>query len=121
MSRVVHFEISADDPARAIAFYQNVFGWQASQWGEQAYWLLSTGPEGVPGIDGGLMPRGEGFPGIVNTIDVSDLEASIGAVESNGGKVMMRIPVEGVGNMAYCWDSEGNLFGMMQAAPNAAL
>jgi predicted enzyme related to lactoylglutathione lyase len=25
--RIVHFEIPADDPARAIAFYQSAFGW----------------------------------------------------------------------------------------------
>ncbi len=121
MSRVVHFEISADDPARAVAFYQNVFGWEVSQWGGQDYWLLTTGPEGTPGINGGIMPRGEGFPSIVNTVDVADLEASIAAVEANGGKVMMKIPVQGVGHMAYCWDSEGNLFGMMQADSDAAM
>jgi uncharacterized protein len=35
MSRVVHFEIHAEDPQRAINFYANVFGWQFSQWGDQ--------------------------------------------------------------------------------------
>jgi catechol 2,3-dioxygenase-like lactoylglutathione lyase family enzyme len=28
MPRVVHFEIHADDPKRAIKFYQDVFGWE---------------------------------------------------------------------------------------------
>ena len=36
MARVVHFELAADDPARAVAFYANVFGWQINQWGDQA-------------------------------------------------------------------------------------
>ena len=27
MPRVVHFELPADDPKRAIAFYEKVFGW----------------------------------------------------------------------------------------------
>ena len=27
MPRVVHFEIHADDPERAIRFYHSVFGW----------------------------------------------------------------------------------------------
>ena len=26
MSRVIHFELAADDPQRAIAFYEKVFG-----------------------------------------------------------------------------------------------
>ena len=32
MSRIVHFEINADDPQRAVAFYQNVFGWEIKKW-----------------------------------------------------------------------------------------
>lgn len=28
MPRVVHFEIPADDPGRAVKFYESVFGWQ---------------------------------------------------------------------------------------------
>ena len=28
MSRVVHFEIPADDPERAVEFYKKVFGWK---------------------------------------------------------------------------------------------
>ena len=28
MPRVVHFEIHADDPERAINFYKSVFGWE---------------------------------------------------------------------------------------------
>ena len=42
MSRVVHFEISADQPDRAIRFYQNVFGWQFTKWdGPMPYWLVT--------------------------------------------------------------------------------
>ncbi len=28
MSRVVHFEIQADQPERAVDFYKNAFGWE---------------------------------------------------------------------------------------------
>ena len=44
MPRPVHFEISADDPERALHFYQAVFGWKSQKWdGPQDYWLISTG------------------------------------------------------------------------------
>ena len=33
MNRVVHFELGAIEPARAVKFYQTVFGWEAQQWG----------------------------------------------------------------------------------------
>lgn len=32
MNRVVHFEISADDPTRAVNFYTNAFGWEIKKW-----------------------------------------------------------------------------------------
>lgn len=32
MSRVIHFEIHADDPGRAAGFYGEVFGWEVQKW-----------------------------------------------------------------------------------------
>ena len=46
MSRVVHFEIPADDPVRAAKFYEDVFGWKIEKWeGPFDYWLVTTGEE----------------------------------------------------------------------------
>ncbi|WP_202613585.1 VOC family protein [Ornithinimicrobium cerasi] len=36
MSRVVHFEIHAEDVGRAVAFYGDVFGWTFEDWSEFA-------------------------------------------------------------------------------------
>ena len=120
MSRVVHFEISADDPARALSFYERALGWKAVQWGDQDYWLLATGDAEEPGINGALMPRRENWPAIVNTLDVASLADTVAAVAANGGKVIeARMVVPGVGYLAYCLDTEGNAFGLMQSDPNA--
>jgi len=40
MGCVVHFEIHADKPERAVKFYQPVFNWEFSKWGEVEYWLV---------------------------------------------------------------------------------
>jgi len=32
MPRVIHFDLPADDPERAIRFYETVFGWQIRKW-----------------------------------------------------------------------------------------
>jgi predicted enzyme related to lactoylglutathione lyase len=32
MPRVVHFEIHAGDPSRAISFYEKLFGWKFQKW-----------------------------------------------------------------------------------------
>ena len=49
MSRVIHFELSMDNPERAIKFYSDVFGWDSEKWeGPMDYWMISTGKgEGI--------------------------------------------------------------------------
>jgi predicted enzyme related to lactoylglutathione lyase len=128
MPRVVHFEIHADEPERAIRFYTAAFGWKVARWPGQDYWLVKTGEDGQPGIDGGIMPRQgprppEGQP--VNafpcTIQVDDLDHHLAKVLEAGGKnVVPRMPIPGVGWLAYCHDTEGNVFGLMQRDPAAA-
>jgi len=121
MPRVVHFEIPADSPERAVKFYQEVFGWQFQKWeGPMEYWMVTTGPEGRPGINGGLLRRQQPGQGTVNTVDVESVDAAVATVEKNGGKVALpKTAIPGVGYLAYGIDPEGNIFGMMQADPNA--
>lgn len=121
MPRVIHFDIAADDPERAVAFYRQAFGWEIVKWaGPMEYWLVMTGPEGEPGIDGGIGRRSAPGEGTVNTIGVQDLEATVAAVLANGGTVIQpRHAVPGVGWLAYCADTEGNAFGLMQDDPTA--
>ena len=122
MSRVVHFEVPADDPERAIKFYESVFGWRIEKWdGPIEYWLIMTGPEDQPGIDGGLAPREDSAIGIENFIDVKDLDASLKAVTDQGGEITRpRMTVPGVGWVAYIKDTEGNIFALMQRDSDAA-
>ena len=115
MPRVIHFEIAADDVKRAAKFYSDVFGWKIDKWeGPQEYWLVTTGKEG-PGIDGGLMKRDEHFPPTTNTIDVPSVDDFTAKIGKSGGKVVVpKMAIPGVGWMAYCTDTEGNIFGIMQ-------
>ena len=122
MSRVVHFEIPADNPERAIKFYEKVFDWQIEKWeGPIEYWLIMTGEEDKPVIDGGLARREDPTTGVENTIDVKDLDASLANVKGHGGEVIRpRMAVPGVGWMAYIKDTEGNVFGLMENDLEAA-
>jgi predicted enzyme related to lactoylglutathione lyase len=122
MPRVVHFEIPAKDSAKIVAFYREVFGWEFSKWDQGDYWLVKTGEDGVPGINGGLYSPEQGMSGTVNTIDVPDLDSFVSKVRANGGQVVApKMPVPGVGWLAYCRDVEGNAFGIMQADPNVRM
>jgi predicted enzyme related to lactoylglutathione lyase len=126
MPRVVHFEIHAADPERGVKFYENVFGWTFQKWeGPMDYWLITTGPDSEPGINGGLIRRQGGIDGqaviaYVCTVGVDDLDATMASVEANGGTVAVpKMPIPGVGWLAYYKDTEGNIFGIMQSDPTA--
>src|SRR5688572_22269963 len=108
MSRVVHFEVYAKDTARALKFYESTLGWQFSKWdGPAEYWMIKTGPDEAPGINGGLMERpypveGEAVNAFVCTVDTTDLDALVATVTENGGTLAVpKMPVPGVGWLAY--------------------
>lgn len=115
MPRPIHFELPADDPERLGRFYGEAFGWTVQKWdGPMDYWFLMTG-EGEPGIDGAFAKRSEGERGTVNTIGVEDLDGTLAKVKAAGGSVVReKSAIPGVGWMAYCQDTEGNAFGLMQ-------
>lgn len=120
MSRVIHFEIPAENPERAAAFYKKIFGWKFEKWGAMDYWLVNTGADGQPGINGGMMPKQGPVTGTTNTIGVESVDDSVKAVQDAGGKLIMgKTPIPTVGYFAYLQDTEGNIFGVMQADPNA--
>lgn len=124
MPRVVHFDIDSDDPERAIGFYGGVFGWKFEKWeGPMEYWLVTTGPEEEPGINGGLGLRTEGelsFNTYRNTIEVPDADEYAAKVREMGGQVIMdKMAIPGVGWFVPCVDTEGNHFGLMQSDESA--
>ena len=121
MPRLVHFEMNVKDVHKTIAFYESVFGWEFKKWdGPMDYWLIMTGDENEPGIDGGLGFEEEGFPKVINTIDVNNIDDIIKKIESNGGEIVrLKHAVPGVGWLAYFKDSEGVMSGIMQNDANA--
>ena len=123
MGRVVHFEIHADDMDRAETFYTSVFGWEVHRFdGPVDYRLLNTGPKSKSGIDGALVERraaidGEAVIAFVCTVDVDDIAATEAKVKDAGGEqVVDRHEIPEVGQLSYFKDTEGNVFGALQAA-----
>jgi uncharacterized protein len=125
MGRVIHFEIHASDPDRAVTFYTEVFGWKVEKsQGPVDYWLATTGPDEEPGINGAILRRMGSEPSsdqavnsFVNTIQVSSLEETERTVPDAGGEqVLPRQEIPGVGLLAYFKDTEGNIFGALEPA-----
>ena len=122
MSRIVHFEIPAADPEKCMNFYKTVFGWSFHAWGEGTdYYLAQTGDNSAPGINGAVMKRRDPAQPVVNTLDVSDIDATAGKIEENGGQIVVpKMAVPGIGWLLYFKDTDGNIFGVMQNDPSAA-
>lgn len=135
MNRVIHFEIHAADPERAAKFYGEVFGWDIKEWvvpgvempEENRYWLVTTGSEREAGINGGILVRrgaapaeGQAVNAYVCTIGVASVDECVARALAAGATVALpKMPIKGVGWLAYCKDTEGNIFGMMQDDKNA--
>lgn len=118
MHRVIHFEIPADQPERAIKFYADVFGWKTTKWdGPEPYWLVATGDPATPGINGGLMNRHDPAQPWTNVVDTPDIDDTIGKIEAAGGEVVVpKMEIPGVGVVIYAKDTERNIFGVIQPA-----
>ena len=123
MPRVNHFEIYTANPEAVQPFYEDVFGWtfQKFEGGPIEYWLITTGPDDEPGINGGLTrPRTGQMPGTLNTVAVGSLDATIKKIEERGGKICVpKMAISRVGWLAYAEDPDGNVFGIIQPDTNA--
>jgi len=122
MPRIIHVEIPTKDPDKSVDFYTKAFGWEIEKWdGPQDYWLIATGDQQAPGINGALMRASDSWKVPTFVLDVADVDEAIRKVTENGGTVVMpKGPVPGIGWVAYFHDPSGNLFGVMQDDPTAA-
>ena len=119
MAKVVHFEITADDVARARRFYE-VFGWEIVDSGMPGgeYWLAHTGDDTEMGTNGAIMPRSFNSQPAIIWIGVDDLDGSIAKVVAAGGTLAgEKQTVPGIGDTIYARDTEGNTFGIIQPLP----
>jgi predicted enzyme related to lactoylglutathione lyase len=136
---IVHFELPADDPERAAAFYRDLFGWTIRKWqaaggktegaregGPMEYWMVSTVPtdeQGRPtraGVNGGMMRRMHPGQTPVNYISVESVEEHARKAEGLGAEVVVpKTPVAGMGWFVWLKDPESNVFGIWQEDPRA--
>ena len=118
---IVHFEIPADDIARAKAFYEKTFGWKIKPFpmppGEE-YFGVTTRKKGELGIDGGMMKRKMPGQPFTNYITVKSIDAMNQAVQTNGGTIVLVKQEIGqsMGWISVFKDPENNLIGLHQAA-----
>lgn len=128
MPRVIHFEIHATNPLELIPFYESLFGWTLTRFiPEVEYWTIVTGSDDQPGINGGLVKRQGPAPvemqsvnGSVCTVQVESVDEILAKNAELGGSVALpKMPIPGIGWLAYIKDLDGNILGIMNPDPTA--
>lgn len=116
MPKVVHFNLTADDPERAIAFYQSVFDWKVRKMDNpDEYWLIRAGDDDEFGIDGGLVRRVNPSDTTINIIHIPSAKEFAAKIEAAGGKIIEpKRAIKGAGYLVKCQDTEGNTFGILE-------
>jgi len=110
-----HFAINCDDVDRAKSFYEGVVGWNFKPWGPPGFFNTSDA-----GVMAAIQKRRELVPGVRMTgmecsFGVTDIDATVAAIEKLGGKITMpKVTIPTVGTLIFFQDPEGNLAGAMQ-------
>lgn len=109
-----HFEIPADDVARAKKFYQDLFGWQISEAGE-GYYLIQSGENEV---GGGMMKRVVPEQRPILYFLVESADEYVRKIQQLGGTIVVpKTPVPTMGYFGQAMDTEGNVFAIWQGDP----
>lgn len=111
-----HIEFPADDPARAMRFYEAVAGWtfQAMD-GMPDYWMFRSGE----GYGGAVGRRGISTgPKLRHYIEVDSIDDALAAAGRTGGTTTEpKTVIEGMGWFAVVVDPEGTEIGLFESAP----
>jgi uncharacterized protein len=119
-NNVSAFSVNADDVSRARRFYEKTFDWRFEPWGPPNFYLIHTGDERSPGVQGLMQERRELVKGVRMvgyecTIAVDDLDATIRSITANGGTLATaKFKIPTVGTCVYFTDTEGNVVGAIQ-------
>ncbi len=119
-NNLASFAIHVDDVDRARTFYEAVFEWTFEPWGPPGFYLIHTGDEASPGIQGLMHKRhtprsGEGLNGFEVSFSVENVDVIAGRVEAAGGVVTLaRSVIPTVGALIRFVDTEGNEVGAME-------
>jgi len=129
MDPVTWFSIPAQDVGRAVAFYNDVFGWQVQPPTKEAdaafdYNVVLNSPsdaqfnpEQTSRVNGCIVKKATGISTPVVLVEVDDLEGSARKVVAAGGSVVSdRVPMKSLnGDFILVKDPEGNMLEIFES------
>lgn len=110
--KICYLEIPAIDPAAAAEFYRGVFDWSIRTRGDGSISFDDT----VGQVSGMWCPgrRPGADPGIVISIMVANIDATLAKIVEHGGKVMQPVGADLPEITARFADPSGNVLGLYQ-------
>jgi predicted enzyme related to lactoylglutathione lyase len=116
LSKIVHFEVPAQDTGRAKQFWGSLFGLQFQTYeGPVEYHMFQNDDQ----TGGAVYPQQAGEQGLITYFNVDDIDSARKQIEQLGGKAEDKAPVPGMGWYARAEDTEGNAFSLWQTDENA--
>ena len=109
--QLVHFELPAEDAARAKEFWKSLFGWKFREWEGPVEYHMLDGME--PG--GAIYPAENAGDGPIVFFATEDIDKSIARARELGGSAEDKQPIPTIGWFARCRDTEGNDFSLFQS------
>lgn len=110
--KICYIEIPAEDLDLSAAFYENVFGWTVRKRSDGT----TAFDDSVGEVSGswikGRVPERD--PSVMVHIMVDDMNATLAAVEANGGKIVQPVGNDTSEITAHFSDPAGNVFGLYQ-------
>ena len=119
-NKLTHFAIHIDDIERAKNFYEGVFDWGFTSYGQSDFLQINADKTENGELIGALQsrkysPLKERIMGYECSISVKSVDDIIKRVEDNGGKTLMpKTVIPFVGWITKFLDTEGNLVCAMQ-------
>lgn len=107
--QLVHFELPAQDSARAKSFWSSLFGWKYHEFEGPVEYSMLDGNE-----PGGAIYPSQGESGPVVYFGTGDIDGTISRIRELGGSAEDKQPIPTVGWFARCTDTEGNNFSLFQ-------
>jgi predicted enzyme related to lactoylglutathione lyase len=110
--KICYVEIPADNIEESSAFYHKVFGWNIRTRGDGSIAF----DDGIHEVSGTwvLGRKAATEPGILISIMVDNLEATITLLIANGSEIVKKMSISETEFIAWFTDPAGNVFGLYQ-------
>jgi len=108
---ICHVDIACESLERARKFYESVFGWSCTPWGDS--YLIYRSNDATYSVGGGIFLGKERQTYASVHMYVPDVDCAVEKIKAAGGTIVKeKFSITNVGFIAHFKDTEGNIMGL---------